>query len=518
MTISLAHKAIAHLLVAIAIGDTAIKVDAQAFEQFIRLPGDEVYAILRGPIDREIVKIDIAGSTSPYLQVERGQGGTTAKAWPLGTLLFGSTHEDHYNSLIQAGVSRFIDYNPNEILSPLYAGEKIYQTDPAGCERWWKSFNGVDPYWDIITGAACAEENYRDIGWTYDLLLPALPWQMAFDIYAERQEQTRIYSSVYEPVRHDLYIGLQPAEVWKSSDGGDTWAMVHQFTSQQLSYVYCLAYNETDDTLFAGVQDNNSPNDGGIWKSTNQGATWTQVLDVYAGTPSEGAVYTIVHDPYHDTMIAGTGSNDALIYYIDDGGDNWVLKKNLGIVFPGYEDIVFCAAYEPTTHNLVVGTMPDSHIWLSEDGGDTWAKVTQLDWQYINSFAYSADEDALILIHTGPTAGAEIWKSTDGGDNWSLKQTLNQPPNNRKHASWITYNSDTDWLYFGTRQQTPWTDPYSSQIWISTDGGENFTVDQMFYNQYIYATVYDSYHKVTITGFWHDLSNTCQIWKRRNTL
>lgn len=511
MTISFSHKAIGHLVEPATDSDVWMKVSPQVFESFVR-PGGNVYALIRGAINREVVKIDVSASINEMLKVARGQGGTTANAWPAGALLFNSTNEDHYNAIIQLGENRTIDYNPNEILAPLYAGEKIYQNAPAGCERWWKAFNGVNPYWDIITGEPCGEENYKDIGWTYDLLIPADPWQKAFDLNDEPESPDRVYSSVYDPTNHDLYVGTQPAQIWKSSDGGDTWTMIKEISAQALSYVYCLCHNATDDTLFAGTG-----NDGGIWRSDDQGSTWTKVFDMTAQTPSESTCRSLIHDPYHDTMVAGSGPGDALIYGSDDGGDTWVLKKNLSSIWP-FQDIVPAIAYEPTTHNIVVGTMPSSQIWLSDDGGDTWTKVLQEDYQYLSSLVYSADEDALLATHScGTSSPAEIFKSLDGGDTWTLKQTLNQPTNDRTRASELVYNSDNHWLHFSTVQQSPWTDPYSAAIWISTDGGENFTIDQLFYNEYIYALAYDSYHKVTIAGFWKSPS-TCEVWKRRNVL
>jgi photosystem II stability/assembly factor-like uncharacterized protein len=511
MTIGFAHKAIGHLLAAVGTSDTELKVDSQVFESFIRIPGDDKYAILRDPVNREIVKIDIAGSTSPILTVARGQGGTSAKSWKTGALIFASTHADHYNSIIQAGAYRTIDYNPNEILSPLYAGEKVYQNSPAGCERWWKSFNGADPYWDIITGDPCGSEVYKDIGWDYDLLMPGDPWSMAYDLVPTTESPSRIYSAAYDATNHDLYVGTQPAQIWKSSDGGSTWAMVKEISTESLSYVYCLLHNPTDDTLFAGTG-----NDGGIWRSTNQGSTWTQVFDMTAQSPSETECRCLAYDAFHDTLIAGSGPGDALIYYSSDGGDNWTLKKNLAMQFPS-QDIVAAAAYEPTTHNLVVGTMPSSEIWLSEDGGDTWVKKLSEGYQYMRSIVYSADEDAFIAVHSTSTY-AEIWKSIDGGDNWTLKQTLNQPTNDRKTAHNLGYNSDNHWIHFCTQQQSPWTAPYGSQIWISTDGGESFSPDQLFSSEYLYGMAYDSYHDVMICGYWKSSPKTCQIWKRRNTL
>ena len=189
MTIAISsHKGIGHLLESVGSGDVYLKLTPSDAQAFINVYGDYIYALLRGPINREIVKIDIAASAlsgNGILTVARGQGGTSATAWPVGTLVLCTTNADHYNAIIQRGEYRQIAYNPNEILTPLYAGEKIYQTGPAGCERWWKAFNAVNPYWDIITGAACGNETYQDIGWTYDLLMPIAPEEHILMVYTE---------------------------------------------------------------------------------------------------------------------------------------------------------------------------------------------------------------------------------------------------------------------------------------------------------------------------------------------
>ena len=181
MTIGLAHKIVAHIGAAISSSATQISVNLSEYGEILNAPGDYLYLLLRGPVNRELVKVDLADSFwGHYLTVERGQGGTNAVAWPFNSLLFSTTHKDHYNAIAQAGASRIIDYNPNEILSPLYAGEKVYQST-AGCERWWKSFNAVNPYWDLITGAPCETETYEDIGWDYDLLSVGEQWDTHFD-------------------------------------------------------------------------------------------------------------------------------------------------------------------------------------------------------------------------------------------------------------------------------------------------------------------------------------------------
>lgn len=185
MKIAMSHKGLGHLSKAIGSTDTEIKLKPQEAQAFITLTGDYVYALLRGPIKREIVRIDVANSKqSGQMTIARGQGGSTATSWPRGTLVLATTNADHYNSIIQRGEHRQIDYNPNQILTPLFAGEEVYQNGPAGCERWWKSYNGINPYWDIITGESCLTEAYQDIGWTYDLLTPVIPPTQILNVYS----------------------------------------------------------------------------------------------------------------------------------------------------------------------------------------------------------------------------------------------------------------------------------------------------------------------------------------------
>lgn len=173
------NKGFSHLTASIGVFETELRVAWNDYQNFI-VPdadsGDLIYAILRDPVDREIVAIDIFNSVDglndKYLKVIRAQGGSSAKAWPSGTLLFLSTHADHYEALFQPDSARQIDFNPNGVLSPNYAGEKILQY--TGCEiRWWMSFDAVNPYWQLIAGEPCDGEFFVDPGWGFKVWVPA---------------------------------------------------------------------------------------------------------------------------------------------------------------------------------------------------------------------------------------------------------------------------------------------------------------------------------------------------------
>ena len=95
MTIGLTHKAVAHLAAAIGVSDTQLVVGPSEYEPILSADGDSIYLLIRGPVNRELVKVSLQASEwGSYLTVERGQGGTTAVTWPLGSMLFATTHED----------------------------------------------------------------------------------------------------------------------------------------------------------------------------------------------------------------------------------------------------------------------------------------------------------------------------------------------------------------------------------------------------------------------------------------
>ena len=173
MSILFNKSGVSHLTAGVGSGDTELRIPWSEFEQFYRAgvtTGDLMYAILRGPVYREIVAIDLYqsynGQADKYLKVLRGQGGTSSRAWPPGTLLFLSTHADHYNSIFQPDGTRQITFNPNGVLVPVYRGEKVLQYTGCGI-RWFQSFDGVNPYWHLIAGEPCEGEVFQDPGWGF---------------------------------------------------------------------------------------------------------------------------------------------------------------------------------------------------------------------------------------------------------------------------------------------------------------------------------------------------------------
>lgn len=175
---------------------------------------------------------------------------------------------------------------------------------------------------------------------------------------------------------------------------------------------------------------------GGVWKTTNGGASFKSIFDKYC--QSIGAIAIDQKSP--KTLYVGTGESNMRnsvsigngLYKSTDGGDNWV---KLGL---DSTEHIARIAIDPVNSNTIYVAAPgplwsDSKhrgLYKSVDGGKTWDKVL-----YINEKAGCAE---VVLDPQNPEvvyastwefrrmpylfnsggSGSGMYKSVDGGKTW----------------------------------------------------------------------------------------------------
>ena len=183
---------------------------------------------------------------------------------------------------------------------------------------------------------------------------------------------------------------------------------------------------------------------GGVWKTNNDGATWTPVFD-HEGSYSIG---TVALDPRNSSVVwVGTGENNSQrsvgygdgVYRSDDGGRSW---KNMGLkhsdhiarilIDPRNSDVIYVASQGP-----LWGPGGDRGLFKSTDGGKTWKNVLSIsentgvtdvvmqpdNADVLYAAAYQRRRHVWTLIDGGPESA--IYKSTDAGATWTkLKSGL----------------------------------------------------------------------------------------------
>ncbi len=187
-------------------------------------------------------------------------------------------------------------------------------------------------------------------------------------------------------------------------------------------------------TYFAGYTG------GGIWRTDDAGINWRNVSDGYFRTGSIGAIAIAASDP--NVIYVGTGEEAIRgqsssygdgVYRSTDQGRTWT---NIGL---GATRQISAVRIHPTDPNVVyVAAQGDRWkgsaergIYRTRDGGATWTLVLK----GVNMFSGASD---LTMDATNPRIlyaafwdhqrtpwmvrsggeGSGIWKSIDGGDSW----------------------------------------------------------------------------------------------------
>ena len=222
------------------------------------------------------------------------------------------------------------------------------------------------------------------------------PWVDALDAGTDGSTIVALLGGIQNPGEGGIY---------RSTDGGNTFTQRTLPSSSdgtnagdEFNWRGYLA-KDGGGTLYLGIEF------GGIYRSTNAGLTWT--------TPSTAGIPTFAGTIAADSGIADTiyWASDVGLAKSEDAGDSFT---NL----PGFTKADFASAHDGRV--AVVGRRTEDNfdkIYYSADGGDTWDEISRPGFRFASSRYLAVD----------PYRPGQVWISTAGRSVSVFRPALTRP-------------------------------------------------------------------------------------------
>jgi hypothetical protein len=242
--------------------------------------------------------------------------------------------------------------------------------------------------------------------------------------------------------KKELWCGVEPASLFRSSDNGDSWEMVPGISDHPHARKWhpgngglCMHTIIRDgNRVHLGISTGGhylSEDGGKTFSAANRGVGAGFVPDPYPEfgqcvhkivrhEDAPGRLYMQNHGGWPDRPGIG-------VLRSDDHGHSWRsiadgLPSDFGfpiLVHPHDADTIYVMPLEPATRTCPGGAPA---VWRSENGGDSWRRLTRGLPKHESYFtvlrdAMDVDELKTTALYFGTTTG-QLWMGREGGEEW----------------------------------------------------------------------------------------------------
>ncbi len=236
--------------------------------------------------------------------------------------------------------------------------------------------------------------------------------------------------------RAHYYVAVASGGVWKTDNGGTTFTPV--FDDQGSFSIGCVTMDpHNPNVVWVGTGENNSQRSvdfgDGVYRSLDGGAHWENM-----GLRASEHIGMIAIDPRDSDVVyvAAQGplwkaGGDRGLYKTTNGGRSWrrilFISDDTGVndihLDPRDPDTMYATAYQRRRHvwTLIDGG-PESAIYKSTDGGESWRKVEhglpEVDMGRIGIDISPVNPDVVYAIVEAADGKSGFFRSRDRGETW----------------------------------------------------------------------------------------------------
>ena len=283
-------------------------------------------------------------------------------------------------------------------------------------------------------------------------------------------------NTVYVAALGSLWGPGEERGLYRTRDGGKTWTRLLR-PSQFTGVVEVAMHPTNPNILYAATFQRErrqwsmigGGTEGGLWRSTDGGDTWTRVGNGFP-TNAVGRVGVTFCPGKPDMMYATAVGPDGGTFRSTDGGTSWE-RRNKEIQSHWYYGEIFCDPMNP--ERIYVPTTPLSR---SDDGGKSFTNVLkgQVHADNHTMWINPKDSDHLILGNDGG-----MYTSRDGGQRWTWQSNL---PLMQLYTVAADMQEPFYHVYGGTQDNGSWGGPIGTRFedgianedFLFLSGGDGF--------------------------------------------
>ncbi len=222
----------------------------------------------------------------------------------------------------------------------------------------------------------------------------------------------RVNCIAFHPTDNNTYwIGAPAGGLWKTTDNGATWTCLTDSNDVLgVSSIIIPSNYATSNTIYIGTGDRDAWNNFsiGALKSTDGGLSWNTTGLTFSLSANR-MINKMILDPSNDNIIIAATTNG--VYKTTNGGTTW----STSLTSMSFIDL----EYKPGSFSTLYGSTDDGKIYVSTNSGSTWTQSLNTGYRVELAVTPNSSTTVYAIISSGSGSLHGIYKSTNSGTSFT---------------------------------------------------------------------------------------------------